>query len=378
MNLYFRNFLLLLVLFLISHSAEAKYPNPILKVLLFQTSSGVLLKNPKGLLVESGSQMDNRFRKLVVKHVSADKLMVNNRFVENGSIWIRGNPETIVQKMGSSTSRRYLGRIQIKPFAKGVYVINHVPTELYLEGVLNAEISTNWHMEVVKAQSVISRTFALYKMEQRRDYAWHLSAGKFDQVYLGVDIADDRGKYAIGATRGIVVSYKGKLAQTFYHSNCGGTTEDPGNIWQYPLPYLRVKSVPYGQKDPRFHWEVTLREADILKVLRRNGQHLNKVKEMFINKHSSSRRAYELVLVGERPVKMLAYDFRKLAGYRRIQSLLFDIIKVPGGFHFRGKGNGHGVGLSQWAAKEMAEVGYKYHDIIYFFYTGIRLKIYRS
>ena len=371
-------FLTILVSVLLTPFAEAAYHNPEVRVLLFSTTSGVVFSHQNSLVIENGQLENTRHRKLVVKRVRANKVMVNNQYVHPGSLWIRGNPETRVQQIGSSVNRGYLGRIEIKPFAKGLYVINHVPIEHYLEGVLNAEISTKWHMEVIKAQSVIARTFALYKMEKRGNAAWHLSAGQYDQVYLGVDIADDRGKRAIGATRGIVVSFNGKLAQTFYHSNCGGMTEDPGYIWRTSLPYLRVKSVPYGQKDPRYHWETTLSEKELLTLLRKSGENLNSVKKLFINKQTSSKRAFELVFVGKRPVKMLAYKFRKLAGYRRIQSLLFDVIKVPGGFHFRGKGNGHGVGLSQWAAKEMAEVGYKYHDIIYFFYSGIRLKIYRS
>ena len=378
MNDYFKKLILILIIGFCAQRGEARYQNPVLKVLLFTTSSSVVFKDSRGLVVEGSDLKQTRYKKLVVKHIGTDKIMVNNRLVHRGSLWIRGNPEIPVQKIDSSAGRRYLGQIQVKPFAKGLYIINHVLTEDYLAGVLNAEISTKWHMEVVKAQSVVSRTFALYKREKRRESAWYLSAGKFDQVYLGVDIADDRGKYAIGATRGIVVSYRGKLAQTFYHSNCGGMTEDPGSIWQYSVPYLRVKSVPYGQKDPRFYWETTLRERDLVRILRKGNLRLNSVKEMFINKHTASNRAYELVFVGENTGKMLAYDFRRLAGYRRIQSLLFEVIKVPGGYYFKGKGNGHGVGLSQWAAKEMAEVGYKYHDIIYFFYSGIRLQIYRG
>ncbi|MBT7888109.1 MAG: hypothetical protein HN580_03745, partial [Deltaproteobacteria bacterium] len=64
---------------------------------------------------------------------------------------------------------------------------------------------------------------------------------------------------------------------------------------------------------------------------------------------------------------------RKASGYKKIQSLLFDVTRVSGGFRFNGKGNGHGVGLSQWSAKEMAENGFKYHEILYYFYQNIEL-----
>lgn len=334
------------------------------------------MSNRDGLTVKGFSSKGDKVRKIIIKRVSSSKVLLNNRIIVNGSLWVSSKGAITVQRIGSSAVRRYLGTIQVKPFAKGLYVVNHIATESYLEGVLNAEISTNWHIEVVKAQSVISRTFALYKKEKRHDYAWHLSASHFDQVYKGIDIADDRGRHAIRATSGIVVNHNGGLAQTFYHSNSGGMTEDPGNIWQYSLPYLQIRSVPYGQNDPRYYWETTISDREIKKILRKSGIKINKIQDIFISKRTPSNRAYELVLTGNRLHTMLAYNFRKNTGYKKIQSLLFDVIKVPGGFIFKGRGNGHGVGLSQWSAKEMAEIGYKFNDILHFFYYDIKLRRY--
>ncbi|MCP4754887.1 MAG: SpoIID/LytB domain-containing protein [Proteobacteria bacterium] len=331
------------------------------------------MKSPLGLKASGVALKSGEKTKITVKRVSSRKVMVNNRLIVEGSLWVSGQGSIKVLKIGSSIGRRYMGTIEIKPYGRGVYVINHIPVESYLEGVLNAEISTKWSIEVVKAQTVISRTYALHKREKRSKYAWHLSSGHFDQVYKGVDIADARGKLAIRSTYGIVVNYRGNLAQTFYHSNCGGMTEDPGNIWQYALPYLKIKSVPYGQKDPRYRWEITIPNSDIERILERAGMPMDGVQNVFVDKRTSSNRAYQLVFTGNRTRKLSAYDFRKLAGYRRIQSLMFDVVRVPNGFHFQGKGNGHGVGLSQWAAKEMAEVGYKYHEILHYFYTDVEL-----
>ena len=229
------------------------------------------------------------------------------------------------------TGRKYHGMIEIRPYSRGLYVINHIRTETYLEGVLNAEISTQWHMDVVKAQAIIARTYALFKRRARNNKWWHLTSGSRDQNYMGANMVDKKGKRAIRETKGIVVHYRGQLAQTFYHSNCGGVTEDPAALWRFSLPYLTDRT--------------------------------------------ASNRAAELAFVGDYGEEFMnASQFRRLAGYDKIQSLLLDVVKTADGFYFEGYGNGHGVGLCQWAAKEMAESGYRYEDILHYFYDGIRIR----
>ena len=228
-------------------------------------------------------------------------------------------------------------------------------------------------MEVVKAQAVISRTFALFKRERRLQKHWHVSSDHYDQVYKGADIADERGRAAIRATFGIVVGYQGRLAQTFYHSNCGGMTEDPVRIWQTRLPYLKVRSVPYGKLDPRYYWETIIPDWEMSRILKKAGIRIGEVEDISIIKRTSSNRVFEMSFYGEKKTRLSGHAFRKASGYKKIQSLLFDITRVSGGFRFTGQGNGHGVGLSQWSAKEMAEKGLKYHEILYYFYHNIEL-----
>ena len=362
----------------IFNNAFAKYNNPLLKVLLFQTSKPVILTDSYGLKAKGVKLLSSESRKLTIYPVNSNKVRINNRLYHKGSLFISSKRYIQVQKKGSKSIRRYSGKIEIKPYKNGFYVINHVHTENYLEGVLNAEISTKWNMEVVKAQSILARTFALFKRNARKNYQWHLKSDHSDQVYLGVNIADARGKYAIKATNGLVVSYRGKLAQTFYHSNCGGMTEDPGNLWQYSLPYLRIMAVPYGQDDPKYNWEVNFNNWEINKILKKGNIYIKNLNEIFISERTSSNRVFEMVFQGNKQNYLLASDFRKYAGYKKVQSLLFEVIKTPNGFKFKGKGNGHGVGMCQWAAKEMAEEGFNYKDILNYFYSPIIIKKYNG
>lgn len=361
----------------ISLPALADYTNPTLKVLLFISRSGIELSS-RSWLELSDPFIPGSSENIIIKPYSDTSLVVNGYLVKKPLLYIDSPEKISVKKLNSSFHRSYHGRMQIVAGKGGMYIINHVPTETYLEGVLNAEINTNWPIEAVKAQAVIARTFALFKREQRKEKLWHISAGEYDQVYKGDGISDERGKRVIELTYGIIVSYRGRLAQTFYHSNCGGITENPSSLWKgsYPYPYLKVKSVPYGKSDPRFQWQASISNREILQVLKKSGIHLTELNHLSIGEYTPSGRVKNLVFNKSPAHAIPAETFRRLTGYRRIQSLLFDVVRIPGGYFFKGRGNGHGVGLSQWSAKEMAEVGYRYHEILHFFYHDIKLAHY--
>jgi stage II sporulation protein D len=355
----------------------AQYNNPILKVLLFSTSAQVILIDKKGMTYQGNDERVHYQKKLVVSRRNSEELDLNRKWRHRGSLMVQGNSILEVYDGRKRVRRRYEGKIVVKPYSNGLYVINHIPIESYLEGVLNAEISTQWNLEAVKAQSIIARTFALYKRSERFEKPWHVTSGHGDQIYQGVNVSDQRGTQAIEATSGIVVTHKGFLAQTFYHSNCGGSTEDPGYLWNYSYPYLSIKEVPYGTEDPKYYWNKKISEKELLSIIKKTGTEIGSIKNIYISEKTQSNRVYKLFFVGSKDsASMLAADFRKYAGYGEFQSLLFDVIKVPGGFQFKGKGNGHGVGMCQWAAKEMADNGFTFDEILYFFYDDINLQFY--
>lgn len=374
----FTGFLFFITLFIIPEIVIAEYTNPLIKVLLLKTSSGVIVENSNRLKIDDVDLFESERNSVIIRPSRNAKAVLNKRVITQDSFWISGEGTIKIQEIRALSSRNYRGLIEIKPYENGLYIINHIPLESYLHGVLNAEISTKWHVEVVKAQAVISRTFALYKRQNRLNDIWHISASQFDQIYKGANIEDEKGRKAIVATQGVVVSYQGKLAQTFYHSNCGGMTENPSDIWNSSFPYLNVKSVPYGSSDPRFHWKTNIADWEIKDILSQAGISLKQIRTISVSRYTSSGRAGTLTISGNEERSLKASDFRRLAGYQRIQSLFFEIIRIPGGFHFKGKGNGHGVGLSQWSAKEMAEAGYKYQQIIQFFYKNTQLGYYNG
>lgn len=313
-------------------------------------------------------------REVLIKRIGGQNWSINGRLIKQESITVESDGKIWIRRLSYLTARPYQGKIELTSEGRKLLVINRIPVELYLEGVLNAEISTDWPLEAVKAQAVVARTYALYLKKRYLTRAWHLTADSTDQVYYGADLIDKRGLSALQQTRGIVVTHNHQLAQTFYHSNCGGMTESPQVVWGTPVPYLKVRSIPYGKSDPRYHWNLHLTDKSLRDLLRSVGIDMNRIKRVSIAEYSTSGRAYLLKFEGSAAVTLKASKFRKLVGYTKIQSLLFDVVRVPGGFYFKGRGNGHGVGLSQWSAKEMAEIGYKYQEILRFFYQGIKLE----
>lgn len=351
---------------------QAAYRNPVLKVLLMKSPRAVVLHTYGRFSVEGVTLSTREQQKIQINKVHSRRVKLNNWATRDGSLMISSTKPIRINGRG------YEGKIEVKPYAKGLYVINHIRTEDYLQGVLNAEISTRWPIESVKAQAVIARTYALFKRNKRKKYIWHLTSNAGDQVYKGVDIADHFGDYAIENTRGLVVTYNGHLIPTFYHSNSGGITEDPGNLWQYSMPHLKPVHTQYGKSDPRYYWSAVISPEELSRILYRAGYRVKYPHAIFISERTSSGRAKKVVISGNKTVEILASKLRQFSGYSKIQSLLFDVRKSGTAFVFEGTGNGHGVGLSQWAAKDMAEVGYNFQEILRFFYRNIDIDRFRG
>jgi len=271
----------------------------------------------------------------------------------------------------------YRGNIEIRRDDKlGLLVINELDVEEYLKGVLNEEISAKWHPESIKAQAVVARTYALYQKENRKDNSHHMEATTIDQVYGGARNEDERTNKAVEDTRGIVLTYEGKLAKAFYYSISGGITEDASNVWGGKgESYLKSIICNFDKDAPNYQWETEIDNADIEIALSKNGIKVDNIISIKPFSFTSSGRVAELQIKHKNGItKIRGVDFRKIIGYETIRSTLFKIKDGMGSFIFYGKGSGHGVGLCQWGAKGMAEKGYSYIDILKYYYPGIEIK----
>lgn len=269
----------------------------------------------------------------------------------------------------------YRGMAEISPGDKGLLVVNELPLEDYLVGLINCEISSAWPIEAVKAQAVIARTYALNRRQARASAPYHLESSVMDQVYDGCQIEDSRAKRAVMETAGQVLTYNNALIQAFYHSNCGGRTEAAENVWGTALPYLKGVECQYCLGSPASLWEQHLSLREVEDRLRAAGVKLSGLTGIKPGPLNRSGRMNRVILMTTRGEQSLAGDqFRKFIGYGVIKSTNFTARMIEGELHFTGVGNGHGVGLCQWGAKQRALAGFSYEEILSYYYPGTELK----
>lgn len=271
--------------------------------------------------------------------------------------------------------KRYRGLLEIYSEDKGLIVVNELPLEDYLVGLINCEISSQWPMEAVKAQAVVARTYAVYQKEMRAGSPYHLESTVMDQVYEGSDIEDGRAARGVRETAGEVVTYNGKVIQSFFHSNCGGRTESADQVWGSSVPYLQGVECRYCGEAPSARWETTLPLKKIDQLLRNAGLLTGSLKELRAGSRNRSGRLMSVTAVTSRGNQEIpAVKLRKFIGYTVIKSTNFEIKMSSDDITFTGAGYGHGVGLCQWGAKNRSVDGFTYREIIQYYYPGVLLE----
>jgi len=269
---------------------------------------------------------------------------------------------------------KYSGELEVWKGDKGLYVINDIPLEEYVKGVVAAEVGKNWDFEALKAQAVVARTYAVYqRLNSPGSMPYHLTSTVLDQVYKGSNILPNIVT-AVDETRGEILTFGGKPIVAFYHSTSGGMTEDAAEVFGKDFPYLRpVKT--NCELSPYYMWEKIIPVAEIEKASELQG-----IKEISIASYTASGRAKELKITLETgSATVLATELRKKLGWDRLPSTLITAISRNNSLMvFEGRGYGHGVGMCQWSALQMAKEGKTYRQILSYFYPGTIIQIYED
>jgi stage II sporulation protein D len=263
----------------------------------------------------------------------------------------------------------YRGRLEVRRLDGALAAVNVVDLEEYLQGALKDEIPPGWPAEAAKAMAVVARTYAVYQMEQNLGDFFHLRATTASQVYGGATGEDARTSWAVQATRGQILTFGGQPIPAFYHSCSGGATEDALDVFGPNFDtVVGVKdnfslSCPYGL------WVERLSAQQIERALQRAGFSIGRLLGIGDLLRSRTGRILRLAVSHTRGTLTLeGKRFRETLGNDLIRSTDFEVRADSGGFTFVGRGWGHGVGLSQWGAKEMAELAYQHQDILKFYY----------
>jgi stage II sporulation protein D len=271
--------------------------------------------------------------------------------------------------------RGYRGWIEVRKKQNGLLlVINDLDIEDYLKGVITSEVPSDWHAEALKAQAVASRTYALYEKRTAGNRAYHILATVKSQVYNGGSGEQSSGLRAVRETAGLIIAYRGEIIPAFYHSSCGGQTENAGELWGIDEPYLRGVDCECQEAIRDGLWEKRISTVRIAEALRRQGLRLGDILGMDIKGITPAGRVKNVVIRDQSGEKLVpAERFRAAVGNTLVPSVFFELEMSEGEAVFSGRGNGHGVGLCQWGAEEMAESGRDFKFILSHYYPGTSL-----
>ncbi len=263
------------------------------------------------------------------------------------------------------------GSVDIVRDGGRVLAVGTLDLEDYLKGVVPQEVAAFWHPEVLKVQAVIARTYALFQARSPNNRSFDIEATHFDQVYAGILHPDPRVDRAVSATRGLVVTYKGRLARTLYHSTSAGPTEASQELWPYAIPYLQGVECPFDEGSLYYRWTVEVPGFEMAKRLAAAGYPVGEITSVLIEAMTRTGRVGHLRIVHSNGELVLRGEhFRRAMGYAELRSTKFRVFKSAGGFRFEGMGWGHGVGLCQWGAKTQAERGKTFQEILAYYYPG--------
>ena len=294
---------------------------------------------------------------------------------------VEGNIEQV-----SENEYEYKNYGTIKLLHSDTGEVEEVPLDTYLCNVVSAEMPVDFELEALKAQAVVARTYTIYKIQNKKHensdicddssccQAWLSKEERFarwDEDKRESNWA--KIEQSVNETKGKIITYEGAPINAFFHSNSGGTTELPVNVWGggTNLDYLQVVETAGEEGYPQYQSEAIFTQDELIEKLKTKYEDItidfNNDNDLKILDYTDSGRV-KTVKFGNH--ELSGTETRGLLGLR---STNFEIIKENGNIKFIVKGYGHGVGMSQTGADSLAKEGKNYEDIIKHFYVGVEI-----
>lgn len=265
-------------------------------------------------------------------------------------------------------SREYHGRLLVRTGMDGLQMLNLVDLEKYIMGVTETEAGTGSDLEFYKVQAILCRTYALKNMDRHASEGFHLCDGIHCQAYSGRHVWSEDVEIGVEVTNGMVLTDgDSMLINAAYHSNSGGETRDAGQVWLREESYLRPVLDRFSLGQPNARWKRRIPLGDWISYLHRKG---------ILEGDLTDTSALDAVNEHRRPWYCPLGDSISCADIRgdwQLRSDFFNVSRAAREIILDGRGYGHGVGLSQEGAMQMARNGYHYTEILNFYYHDIRV-----
>lgn len=310
------------------------------------------------------------------------KLLFNNLEYDEITFTPDSLATTITLENGTK-KYNFLGSITFKALSDGnILPINIIDVETYLKGVVGYEMSNSYPLEALKSQAVAARNYALANLGKRNSEGYDLSDGTSDQVYRGYNSAYGNVIRAVDETKGMVLVYNDSLVSGFYSASNGGYVESSKNAWSTDIPYLQAKADSFDiTKWPSGDKKYTTLDIDSKlksKGILTDQERFIRLNLDTIQRNESTRvQSIEVVytdITGLEAIKSITKE--RARTFLSFDSSLYTVTyDAPSDtYTFSGMGNGHGIGMSQIGARNRANAGMKFDEILSFYYTGSEVK----
>lgn len=292
----------------------------------------------------------------------------------------------------------YYGRLEIIDTEQGYLMINEVDIEEYVKGVVPSEMPASYEMEALKAQAICARTYAYRQLSEHKlsSYSADVDDSVSFQVYKNQS-ANAKTIEAVEATKGIVMTYEGEPIESYFFSTSSGATSTD-EVWgSESAPCLKSIVTSYDENMPWYRWHVFFSKEKMESLLIDAGYEIGEIQEIQIIKKSQGGAVVTCAFIGEEGSIEVSNEYKirnlltpyGLEIYRQDGSSVSDFSMLPSayfsiqpiydnsvlsGFSIQGGGYGHGVGMSQNGANEMAKLGYDYLDILNYYFDDFKLE----
>ena len=338
-----------------------------LRVLIHKTPYSITVTSDYPIIIQSHAKISPSDR--VVVRLKDNYIFVNNNSISGKRV------ELASQGYLKLNDKKYRGAFAIVLADKKLMVINKIPLDEYLYGVLPSEVSPKWHKELLKAQAVAARSFAVYYRLNSKHTEYDLDSSVLSQVYKGMNIENENTNAAIDETSGEVVAYDGNVIQAFFHANSGGKTASSEEVWGGKLDYLKSVNDPYCNEGTHYKWNLKLQASAVADALYKNRINTGEIYDIKLISRTESGRVFLLKIYGSNGTfEIKGKDLRRYIGVDKLRSTNFSVKISEEGVFFEGYGWGHGVGFSQDGARGMAEKGRGYKEILKHYYSNCEVK----
>jgi len=393
-----------------------------------KSPSGILVQDSDGNLIASGESANG----FTFNAVDLNQIQISDaetgeiKYIVNAEkdLLVKPNEMNTGIKYLEFNNKKYRGSFRLQRLNdNNITIINDIDLEEYLYGVVPSESPSSWPMEALKAQAVAARNFAALNIGKHAKYGFDLCNSQDCQVYKGLSQEAESTNQAVNQTMGKIIYYNDKPINAFYHSSSGGHTENSENVFPSPLPYVIGVDDQYSLGNKDDNWiksfdkeyiknkmiDSKLDVGDILDIIPIETSEFGRVIKVEIKGTKSSevlQKEKIRYVLGTTDLKSIWYNIKtdsdisvfnpikgkaetsrisgmyvaSASGVRNVNVIdnikisngyrIDEYNKIPNNYTFYGKGFGHGLGMSQYGAKGMAEAGYDYKQILEYYYKG--------